>query len=110
MIRIIPIDNGNIWRCVINGVRYAYPAGQTIDVPDVIAAIIDNYNGSVKDEDDPSIRVADEVVAGEKKAVPTSDAVAKAIEEGGGASAPYIITGLVEISSDEVWLTIEAVQ
>lgn len=31
------------WSCEIDGIRYSYPAGSTQEVPDAVAAVINNY-------------------------------------------------------------------
>lgn len=41
-------DNMNPWECCINGKKYRYPAGETVDVPDEVAAIIQAYENATK--------------------------------------------------------------
>lgn len=38
------------WECIIDGVKYTYPAGKTMDVPDQVAELIAFYNQSQKEE------------------------------------------------------------
>ena len=38
------------WECIIDGVKYTYPAGKTMDVPDQVAELIAFYNKSQQEE------------------------------------------------------------
>ena len=39
----IPADVQPAFVCMINGVRYAYSAGETVEVPDAVAALIEEH-------------------------------------------------------------------
>lgn len=42
MVIIAPDAEDPMWRCTINGVKYKFPKGQIIEVPEPIAAVIRN--------------------------------------------------------------------
>ena len=47
MSKIVTIPNcSNPFVVIVNGVEYSYPAGQTVEVPDFIAAVIENHVNS----------------------------------------------------------------
>lgn len=39
----IPVDLQPAFVCMVNGVRYSYSAGETVEVPDEVAALIEEY-------------------------------------------------------------------
>lgn len=70
-LRNIPDNMKPHWECIINGVKYSYLAGaEEVEVPDAVAAVIDNYNAMLPKENPPETdeqmaeRVAEGVVAG----------------------------------------------
>lgn len=70
-IRNIPDNMKPHWECIINGVKYTYVAGaEGEEVPDNVAAVIDNYNAMLPKENPPetdeqmATRVAKGVVTG----------------------------------------------
>lgn len=48
---LIPSNIKPTWRCTVNGVRYAYPAGTVQVVPDAVADAIKHYYDSIPRED-----------------------------------------------------------
>ena len=42
---VIPSDKGNPVHVVLNGVRYTYTAGETVTVPDEVAALFEDNDG-----------------------------------------------------------------
>ena len=70
-LRNIPDNMKPHWECIINGVKYSYLAGaEDVNVPDAVAAVIDNYYAMLPKENPPetdeqmAARVAEGVVAG----------------------------------------------
>jgi len=46
--RTIPNDVRPYWSCTVNGKKYTYESGATVDVPDGVAAVIDAINEGKK--------------------------------------------------------------
>lgn len=51
--RTIPKDTYPWWECKINHRKFRYPAGETVPVPDEVAAMIDEINAAAKRPDAP---------------------------------------------------------
>lgn len=46
--RTIPNDVQPYWSCTVNGKKYTYRSGETVNVPDGVAAVIDAINEGKK--------------------------------------------------------------
>jgi hypothetical protein len=42
--RTIPDNPRHWWECTVNGKKYTYKSGETVDVPDAVADVIDAIN------------------------------------------------------------------
>lgn len=42
-------ESATPWMCIVDGVKYTYPAGKTMDVPDQVAALVEAYNKEMKE-------------------------------------------------------------
>lgn len=87
----IPSSQGTFWRCTINDVTYEYKAGETVDVPDFVGAIIDNELRQRPTYDDPTVRLTTEISeASTDKEVPSAKAVMNAINNKASCGVEYI--------------------
>lgn len=74
--KTIPNSQGAFWKCSINGVTYEYKAGETVDVPDYVGALIDHELRQSPTYDDPTVRLTTEISeASTDKEVPSAKAV-----------------------------------
>ena len=51
----IPDDVKPTWKCSVNGKKYSFPAGATMDVPDEVAALIGDIIAAEKQPDAPYV-------------------------------------------------------
>lgn len=49
-------ESATPWTCIVDGVKYTYPAGVTMQVPDQVAALVEAYN---REMEEPSYWVPD---------------------------------------------------
>lgn len=49
-------ESATPWTCIVDGVKYTYPAGVTMQVPDQVAALVEAYN---KEMEEPAYWVSD---------------------------------------------------
>lgn len=42
-------ESATPWTCIVDGVKYTYPAGVTMQVPDQVAALVEAYNKEMKE-------------------------------------------------------------
>ena len=42
-------ESASPWTCIIDGVKYTYPSGVTMQVPDQVAALVEAYNKEMEE-------------------------------------------------------------
>ena len=57
-------ETASPWACIVDGVKYTYPSGATMQVPDQVAALVEAYN---KEMEDPAYWVPDAKVSQDPK-------------------------------------------
>lgn len=95
--RTIPSDVQPYWSCTVNGKKYTYKSGETVDVPDAVASVIDAiYEGNKRPMPEyvPTLPVIGDDDEG--KVVKVNDG-RYVLEEGGGGGG----AGLPDVTDDD---------
>ncbi len=96
--RTIPSDVQPYWSCTVNGKKYTYKSGETADVPDAVASVIDAINEGNKrpmPEYVPTLPVIGDDDEG--KVVKVNDGRYVLEEDGGGGGG----AGLPDVTTED---------
>lgn len=103
-------ENASPWTCIVDGVKYTYPSGVTMQVPDQVAALVEAYN---KEMEDPAYWVPDAKVSQD----PNSSApFTIGADEGGvyrvdsAGVKKYVDVDLPELTDEQLAVVVEKTQ
>lgn len=70
--RTIPDDVQPYWSCTVNGKKYTYRSGETVNVPDSVAAVIDAINEGKKRPEPEYVPTLPVITEADEGKVPTA--------------------------------------
>ena len=100
--RTIPSDVQPVWSCTVNGKKYRFPSGATVDVPDDVAALIDNINAGKEHPPAPYVPTLPAIGDGDEGKVIMVNGKRYVLAEAGGGGSVTVDDELSDSSTNPV--------